>query len=616
MHGFHDRVAWIDLARRTVNIYPLGADTARDFVGGGGIGAKILSDFVDGNTDPLGPDNPLIMMTGPFTATKVPSGSRYATVCLSPLTGIYGEANCGGTFGYKLKMSALDGIVFTGASDTPVIVLIDNDTITFRDAEDLWGTEVFDCDDRLKAEYGSGVTAAIIGPAGEKQVPLAGIMHDGRHTRAAGRCGVGAVMGSKKLKAVVISGNGRTTASQADASRLTQGTRAQIPSIQDRLKLFGINGTPGGVANYDRLGNLPINNWRDARAPKIAEAIGGPAIIEQLQVKRSGCRACPVICSRVVEVTDGPYATDGIVEGPEYENLVALGSLQLVGDLKAVNKANELCNTLGLDTISTGGVIAFANECWEKGLLTKADTDGLELGFGKGDVVVELVRRIGNVEGNLGRLLAQGSRKAAAEIGQGAEEYAMHVKGLEPAYHDPRFSWGHALSYSTCARGADHLSSLSHAFELASTLPELGYDDPHPGRQVEGKAQYVIHLQNLMTMADSLIACKFTLLNHASGIPVLAEWYNAITGAEIDVAGFQALGARIFTLKRMINNRRSITRKDDVLPPRWRTLKKIGEGVNLDVPPLAPMLSEYYDLRGWTEEGRPSEAIIKQHGLA
>ena len=616
MYGYHDRVAWIDLTRRSVEIRPLGEDVARDYVGGGGVGAKILFDLIDGGTDPLGPENPLIMMTGPYTATRVPSGSRYATACLSPLTGIYGENNCGGAFGYKLKMSGLDGIVFTGASASPVVVVVGEDTIAFRDADDLWGTEVFVCDDRLKAEYGENITAAVIGPAGEKLASIAGIMHDGRHTRAAGRCGVGAVMGSKKLKAVVVDGVAKRAAPLADAEGLKRMTRDRLSHVQERLKAFGYNGTPGGIGNYDRLGNLPINNWRDARAPEIAEAIAGPAIRDSILVKRAGCRVCPVVCSRVVEVKDGPYATDGVVEGPEYENLVGLGSLQMVGDLKAINKANELCNTLGLDTISTGGVIAFANECWEKGLLTKADTDGLELGFGKGDVVIELVRRIGNVEGNLGRLLAQGVRRAAAEIGQGAEEYAMHVKGLEPAYHDPRFSWGHAVSYPTCARGADHLASLSHAFELASTLPELGYDEPQPGRQFEGKAQYVIHLQNLMTMADNLIACKFVLLNQATGIPVLADWYNAITGADIGVEEFQRLGARSFTLKRMINNRRGITRKDDVLPPRWRTLKKVGEGVNLAVPPAAPLLSDYYDLRGWTEEGRPSQAALKELGLA
>ena len=616
MFGYHDRVAWIDLGRRSVEMRPLGEEIVRDFVGGGGVGAKILSGLVDHSTDPLGPENPLIMMTGPYTATRVPSGSRYVCTFLSPLTGIYGESNCGGTFGAKLKLSGLDGIVFTGASERPVVVIVDGETIGFRDADDLWGTEVFVCNDRLKAEYGEGVTTAVIGPAGEKLVAIAGIMHDGRHTRAAGRCGVGAVMGSKRLKAVVMMGNGRTEAPLADAEGLKRATRERVPIIQEKMKMFGINGTPGSVANYDRLGNLPIKNWTQARAPEIAAAIGQPAIIEQIQVKRSGCRGCPIICSRVVQVKEGPYATDGIVEGPEYENVVALGSLQLNGDLKAVNKANELCNTLGLDTISAGGVIAFANECYEKGLLTKADTDGLELGFGKPDVVIELVRRIGNVEGNLGRLLAQGVRRAAAEIGQGAEEYAMHVKGLEPAYHDPRFSWGHAVSYPTCARGADHLASLSHAFELASSLPELGYNGPQPGRVAEGKAQYVIHLQNLMTMADSLIACKFTLLNGSTGIPVLADWYNRITGADIDVLAFQKLGERAFTLKRMINNMRGVTRKDDVLPPRWRTLRKKGEGVDLAVPPAEVMLSDYYDLRGWTEEGRPSADVVRSLGLA
>jgi aldehyde:ferredoxin oxidoreductase len=321
------------------------------------------------------------------------------------------------------------------------------------------------------------------------------------------------------------------------------------------------------------------------------------------------------VCGRLVEVKDGPFATGGVVEGPEYETLAAFGSLCLNDNLEAIAKANEICNRMGLDTISTGSLVAFAFECFEKGLITAADADGLDLGFGKPEAVVELVRRIALGEGELAQTLGQGVRRAAERIGGTAAEYALEVKGLEFPMHDPRFSWGQALSYCTGARGSCHLTSLAHPFELAVTLPELGYDEPFPGRQREGKAQFVIHLQHLMTLMDSLISCKFSLLNNAVRVSTLREWYNLITGRDLSLEDFMAAGERSFTLKRMVNNSRGISRKDDVLPPRMRTLKKRGEEVDLDVPPLSPMLADYYEIRGWTEEGRPGPETIQRLGL-
>jgi aldehyde:ferredoxin oxidoreductase len=254
-------------------------------------------------------------------------------------------------------------------------------------------------------------------------------------------------------------------------------------------------------------------------------------------------------------------------------------------------------------------------ECREKGLLSEKDLDGVDLSFGNPEGMVEMVKRIAYRQGELASLLAEGSRKASSVIGGGAEEYAIHVKGLELAMHDPRFSWGHALSYSTSNRGACHLSSLSHPFELAVALPELGYEKPYPGRQREGKAQWVIHLQHVMTILDSLSICKFTMLSNALTISHFREWLQQITGVGRSLEEFMALGERAFTLKRMINNRRGITRKDDMLPPRFRTLKKRGGSIDFDVPALLPMLSEYYDLRGWTEEGRPTPETIRRLGL-
>jgi aldehyde:ferredoxin oxidoreductase len=615
MFGYHDRVAWIDLTRSKIEVRPIGEEDAQRYVGGANLGAAYLARLTDGDTDPLGPDNPLIYMTGPFTATGVPGGSRHEIIALSPQTGIYGESNSGGAFGRHLKLSGLDGIVFTGASDKPVALVIDGDRMHLRDARDWWGKDVFETDDAVQAEFGKGTISSVIGPAGENKVLLACIAHDGRETRMAGRCGMGAVMGSKNLKAVVITRKGKTLHPLADEEGLAASTREITPKMRDSLSLFVKYGTPGSLGNFERLGNLPIENWRRARATELAEKIYGITLADTIMVRRAGCKRCPFQCARVVNVEEGPYAINEVVEGPEYETLGSFGSMQMVDNLEAISKANELCNRYGLDTISTGTTIAFANECFEKGILTAADTDGLQLGFNRPDENIELVRRIAFADSEIGRILGQGERRAAQVLGHGAQEYAVEVKGLEMPMHDPRFSWSHALSYATGNRGACHLTSLGHAFEIGITYPEIGYKEPAQGRVADDKARLVCHLQNMMNMRDSLIFCNFTLINNAAKATHFVEWYNHVTGRSIDFDEFDFLGARGFTLKRMINNRRGITRKDDDLPPRMRTLRKKGQDIDFDVPPLYPMLSEYYDLRGWCEEGRPTAETVKKYGL-
>ena len=616
MNGYHNRVAWIDLTRQEISFRPFDSGDTDNFIGGGMLGAAILARLTSGDTDPLSPENPLIFMTGPYTATQVPSGSRFAVVALSPLTGIYGEATCGGAFGFSLKRSGLDGLVLTGTSQKPVVLVIDGEKISFRDAGDLWGRDYYNSDEMLKDELGKSTATAMIGPAGENLVHLACICSNGRHTRVAGRTGMGAVMGSKKLKAVAIVGGSAIDTPVADAAGLKASTREAVPGLQERLGPWAVNGTPNAVQFFERVGNLPINNWRDARNPDLGASTTGAAIYDSIQVKRAGCKRCPVICGRTVEVGEGTYATGGVVEGPEYETLALFGANQMVDDVEAIAKANELCNRLGLDTMSTAGVIAFANECWEKGVLTKADTEGLELGFGKGVPILALIRRIAAAEDDVARLLGRGSRYAAGVLGGDSAEYSVQCKGLEFPAHDPRFSWGQALSYATGPRGACHLSSLAGSWETGEDpVPELGYPEPHPAQQREGKAEFTIKMQNLMNILDSLVVCKFSMFREGVNVTNFLEWYNLITGRGIDLDGWMKIGDRGFTLKRMINNRRGIGRKDDILPPRMRTLKRIGEDVNLDVPPLAPMLSDYYEIRGWTEEGRPGGETLKQLGL-
>ena len=615
MYGFHDRIAWVDLTRGKIEIRPVGAEDARRFVGGANLGAAILARMVDGSTDPLGPENPLIFMTGPLNATSAPTNSRFEVVALSPLTGNYGESNSGGAFARQLKLSGLDGIVFTGASDKPVALVIDDSEIGLRPCDDWWGKDVFEMEDAVNAEFDKGTVCTCIGPSGERKVLLAGIATGGRETRMAGRCGMGAVMGSKMLKALIVTSKGKAEHPLADAEGLKATMPEKVGKMRQDLSLFTKYGTPGSIGNFDRLGNLPISNWRGARTTPLVEKICGQTMYDTIMTRRAGCRRCPFQCARVVHVKDGPYETDANVEAPEYETLGSFGSMQDVDSLEGIAKANEWCNRLGLDSISTGCTIAFANECYEKGVLSAQDTDGLVLGFGQPDSNIELVKRMGYAETDIGKVLGKGSRKAAREIGRGAEEYAVESKGLEFPMHDPRFSWLHAISYATSNRGACHLSSLGHAFEIGITFPEVGEPEPRKPRVREGAAKFTAHLQNLMNMRDSLIVCNFILINNAAKATDWMNWYNYATGNDIEFEEFDMLGARGVQLKRMINNRRGVTRKDDTLPPRMQTLRKECEDFQFDVPPLAPLLSEFYDIRGWTEEGRPTAETVKKYGL-
>jgi aldehyde:ferredoxin oxidoreductase len=615
MDGYHNHIAWIDLTLRKVVMESMSKTDVEHFIGGGSLGALFLSRLITAGTDPLGPENPLIFMVGPFTATRVPASSRHEVISLSPLTGIYGESNCGGSFGWQLKRSGFDGLVITGASHTPVSIIIDGHTVSFHDSEDLWGQDVFDTDARLKEVVDVKGVTAVIGPAGERKVKFASISHDGRNTRSAGRCGMGAVMGSKKLKAIVITSRGNQHISMADPEGLKMSVRQALKIIREKLDAFGQIGTPGGVVNYNRLGNLPINNWRTAQNERLAENISGTTLKETLFLKRTGCKFCPIHCGRLVNNPDGPFALNGVQEGPEYETLAAFGSLCMNDNLEAIAKANELCNRYGLDTISTGSVIAFAMECAEHGILSTGDLDDVDLGFGNPEGLVQMVQKIAFRKGDLPTLLGEGTKAASRIIGQGSEAYALHVKGLEFPMHDPRFSWGHAISYATSNRGACHLSSFSHPFELSVALPEMGYPEPYDGRTWAGKAQWTIHLQHLMNLLDSFCICKFTLLNNALTLSHFRQWLQLITGWDNSIEDLMAIGERGFTLKRLINNLRGISRKDDVLPSRIQSLEKKGEGIDFQVPPLHLMLSEYYKLRDWTEKGEPGKETIHRLGL-
>ncbi|HSR13433.1 MAG TPA: aldehyde ferredoxin oxidoreductase C-terminal domain-containing protein, partial [Thermodesulfobacteriota bacterium] len=373
------------------------------------------------------------------------------------------------------------------------------------------------------------------------------------------------------------------------------------------------NGTAGGLATFEALGSLPLQNWKyQGRWEKGASQIAGPAMTEKILTGNYFCERCVIGCGRRVKIDKGPFSpVDGA--GPEYESVAMLGSLCLVDDIEAIAKANELCNRYGIDTISCGGAIAFGMEAYEKGLITKKDTGELELLWGRGDVMVKLTEQICKREG-IGQLLGEGVRIAAEKIGKNAVEYSLHVKGQELPAHDPRCYNAGAVSYATSNRGACHLAGLAHVFERVLGMPEIGIEKPVPRTEVKGKGGLTARAQNVMGLFDSLKLCKFSLFGGLKLTPIMS-WYTMVTGNAMTMEEFLKTGERIFNLKRMYNVRCGISRKDDTLPSRFLTLKHEGEGLTPNLPPLGEMLSEYYQERGWTEEGFPTPEKLKELGL-
>ncbi|UCF83324.1 MAG: aldehyde ferredoxin oxidoreductase family protein [Desulfobacteraceae bacterium] len=608
MKGYVGKILYFNLSQSKKEIRDLDTDDAKKYIGGSGLGAKILFDETDEHTDPLGPENVLIFMTGPFTGTPVLCSSRYSVVSKSPLTGIFGESNSGGSWAEMLKKSGYDGIVIKGKAPKPLYLWLNNGEVELRDASHIWGKDTFEIDPILKSETNGKAVVASIGQAGEKCVPLAAIMNDGIEARAAGRCGMGAVMGSKNLKAVVVRGDGKTDVK--DLKGLNDSIKELSKGIVEETLGLKKLGTSGALAVFEEMGSLPLQNWRYVgRWKEGAQKIAGRTLVESYVTGNYSCKRCIIGCGKKVEVKDGPYKS---IEqpAPEYETLALMGSNCLVDDLEAIIKANELCNKYGLDTMGTGSVIAFGMEAFEKGLITKKDTEGIDLIWGNGDAVVEMVKKIGESIG-IGKVLGLGSKEAANLLGKNAEEFAIHVKGLDFAAHDPRAYNAGAVNFATSARGACHLSGLSHVFERALIAPEIDIPEPIDRFKVSGKGILTAKTQDYMGMLDALEICKFTLFG-GLGISTYIKWYNYVTGEEMDVDRFVKTGERIFNLKRLYNVKCGISRKDDFLPSRILTWKKAGEGLSPNLPPLGTMLGEYYEYRGWSEDGIPLKEKLEE----
>ena len=597
------KVALVHLASGTSEDLLLPGEVVRKYIGGSGLGTYLLFRYGSPAADPLSPDNPLIFMNGPFQGTGIPTSGRHQVISKSPLTGAFGESDCGGTFGFHLKRAGYDGLVFLGRSSSPVYAAVIDGRVEIRDGTSLWGKDTFETEEALFSAEGKPAGVACIGPAGERMVLLANIMHDGRNARAAGRGGLGAVMGSKNLKAVVARGKEKTV--MADEKKVREKSAEKAKFYMEKLPAMTRFGTAGGVALAEQNGDLPLKNWSMGSWPEEVKSITGEAMADTILTGNWGCMACPIKCGREV-------AFDGISgAGPEYETIGMLGSNCLINDLKAIGRGNDLCNRMGIDTISGGSAVAFSMELYERGIIDER-TVGYPLQWGDGEAMVRLLTDISEKRG-FGVVLAEGTRKAAEKIGKGAEKYAIHSKGMDFPAHDPRCYKSLAAGYATSNRGACHLSGFSYSFERSMTYPELGVDAVLDRTVDEGKGKVNVGFQNLMGVLDSLKMCKFPFA--ATRLEDLLVWINGVTGWDMACGELMEAGERIFNLKKLFNLVCGLTGRDDALPERILREPR-GSGGSADtLPDLESQLREYYVERGWTEEGIPLPEKIASLGL-
>lgn len=613
MAGFWGRILDVDLTAGTMKDIPLDEQTCRDFVGGTGIGAKLLLERLDPALDPLDPANPLIIMTGPLTGTRIVGAvTRFSIVARSPYTGVWGEASCGGTLGVMLKRNGYDGVIFSGASPSPVWLKMLDGQCALLDASALWGKDTYETNSEIKSsikqEHGKTATVFAIGPAGENMVSYANIMNDGHN--AAGRCGFGALMGSKKLKAVAAWGNQKVVF--ADPDKLTEFRDAHKVKLENSLAVLSMTdfGTNGGMDLGSMSGDVPIKNWSLGTWDEGIDKINGPTMCETVLTRNAACFGCTVACKRVVKVDEAPYVTpEG--PGPEYETVGAFGSNMLIPDLKPISKINEICNRAGMDTISCGGTIAWLIEAMERGLVTPDQTDGIVFKWGDPDTVIAVLDKIAKREG-IGELLSLGSRALSRKLGVGAD-MLVEVKGLELPMHDPRAFWGMGLNYATGNRGACHVNTAGMLHEHGFCFFEkLGLGEESPPHQAEGKAEMTAKMQDLGAMLNCFCLCNFP------AIPFDEDDYvnsiNYATGFGYTLETLMEAGSRIWHIKRGINNLLGVTRADDRLPERILTPLNEGatEGLVIDID---TMLGEWYALRDIDEQGRPSRQALEKLGL-
>ncbi len=613
MNGYFKRILKVNLSTKTFSDFIPSDDDLKNYIGGSGLAAKIFIDNYDVNVDPLAPENPLIIMTGPLCGTTLPSVPRFVICAKSPMTGIWGESNVGGYIGPEIRFAGLDGIIIEGKADKPTKLVIDGDKISIEDATDVWGKSTYDTVDALVEKHKSEsqkkkVQVLCIGPSGEKLVKMAAITNNKHHY--AGRTGMGAVMGSKNLKAVVVRGS-KFKVPIADQTLLKEAKDRAREKQKESINIiamtsFGSNSVMD--AGY-MMGDTPIKNWQISLWDEGAEKLNGDAYGNTILVDNGTCYGCPVACKREVEVKDGPFKTQK-GPGPEYETVAMFGMNCFNDNIYSVAKANEICNKYGIDTISGGQTVAFAIECFEKGIISEKDTGGIKLGWGNAEGIVAILEKICKRE-DIGDVLAEGTRSAAKKLN--AEDLRTDCLGLEIPAHDPRAAHGMGLAYATSTRGACHNSSMQHVLEHGlSLVNEIAKDAPNM-QDSEGKAKMVIESQNYgNVLSQCAIVCLF------GGMPwqseELIDFLNSVTGFGLDYNKILEIGDRCWNLKHIINLKMGMNIKDYKLPKKFMT-PAVDGGAEGSVPDMKLMLSDFITLRELDEKGYPKEARLKKLGL-
>ena len=605
MKGYNGKILRVNLSTRRVSTEEPAEEYYKNYLGGRGFIAHTLLKEVPRGADPLGPENKLIFALGPITGHPFPGSGRNSVGAKSPLSGGYGESEAGGFWGAELKRSGYDAIIVEGKSDEPVYLWIKDGRAEIRDAHKLWGLDVGETEKAIRKELqDERVRTATIGVAGEKLVRYACICNDISH--AAGRTGMGAVMGSKRLKAVAVRGN--SLPEMGNREKVLELSRWMGKNFKTKTILWQY-GTGSTMDYYEASGNLPIRNFAAGRFPEV-EGITAQSMHKKGYVeKMESCFGCPVRCKKRVRL-DQPWKVDPIYGGPEYETLGAFGSNCGIGQVEAIMKANELCCRYGLDTISAGVTISFAMECFEKGVLTLKDTDGLELTFGNGPAMVEMVERIALRRG-LGNLLAEGSKRAAEVIGKGSGEWAMQVKGEEIPMHEPRYKQGMGLHYSVHATGADHCTGI-HDDLVNKKLAEwdwIGLAESVPVYEMSGRKARMLYQVGLWRhLANYLGLCLFVPWSNEQ----VTEAMEAITGWPMSSYKLMKTVERGMTLARIFNLREGFSRRDDSLPRRFASSPADStlKGVGVDPEKLSEAQKLYYQMLGWDESGIPTYARL------
>jgi aldehyde:ferredoxin oxidoreductase len=602
--GYNGKILRVNLSNGIIKSEEIDDILLRRYIGGIGLISYYLWKELDQGIDALSPENKLIFALGPVSGLLLPGAARFCVGAKSPLTGGIAKAESGGFFMAELKRSGYDMIIIEGKAEKPVYLWVHDGEAEIKDAGQVWGKETKETEADIRAELGDNkVQLALIGPGGENQVRFACIMCGLRN--AAGRGGLGAVMGAKNLKAVAA--RGHTLPKVASPDRVTEIRRTL--TFPHPLSEFG---TGGDVVLKESTGNLPVRNFRDGLFSEIKNFYG--VMKEDLLVGMEGCFACPVRCKKMMQFEE-PYVVDKAYGGPEYETIAALGSNCGVGNIKAMVKGNERCNAYSLDTISTGSVIGFAMECFEKGLLTKQDTGGIDLSFGNAEAMLEVIELITRRQG-IGKLLAEGVARVAKTIGNGSQDFAIEVKGLEAAMHDPRMKSGMGIGYMVTPAGADHVCNMHDDMYVNEVqlkpLHLLGFHNALPLRDVSPRkvALFRVAGQFSTILDDSYVTCLFLPYKY----PLKVDILSAVTGWDTGMPEIMKVAERIITILRLFNLKHGLTAKDDYLPKRFYQPKTDGvlSDKPLDKAKMEKAKRYYYTLMNWDAEGVPLPETVEE----